>query len=438
MQDCSVNKTVQLGLCSSCGICKNVCPKECIEYVRKNGKYVPHVNEKKCTSCGLCLRICPGLEMEFPQKSEPLEAILGSIMICVSAWSRNSELRHVSASGGVVSTLVERLLNQGAYDTAFCIDSYSYDTQLITEAVTIERMSGDWTESSLPKSRYLPVSHEKAVSYILQHRDKRVIILGTGCAIHGFRKLEKAFQVDPDRVLLIGLFCDKVFNYNVNDYFQNRFGLRKRITAIHFKNKECGGWPGDMKFFYEDGSTEYQSNKERTQIKDYFMPERCLYCIDKLNSQADISVGDNYTDEGSSTLGSNSVIIRTAQGEKAWNCVRGSLEFVACDPAKLRDAQFLDGRVKNLYFSKLKEADIKKGQGVICQLNRGVVIKEEPKEYELAWTRAKEKLQAGEVYRENPNELDHQLKLTERRRNKKDPRVIAERFCNALKRRLLF
>lgn len=404
--------------------------------VRNKGCFQPFIDKERCVNCGTCISVCPGLGMEYPDKPEPLEAIIGNVVASYNAWSKNDNLRFVSASGGVSLTLVETLLKRNIYDVAFCVTSYMYEQQLTSEPITAEDMNTSWQDSSLPKSRYLAVSHEKAVAYIIKNKEKRVILIGTACAIRGFRKVFKAFHLDPERYLLIGLFCDKVFNYNVNEYYQNRFGNGKRITAFHFKNKESGGWPGNMKFFYEDGSEEFQDKRERADIKDFFMPERCLYCIDKLNTQADLSIGDNYTDVGRSSLGSNSVLIRTAQGKKAWEYGKQYLEYIPFDYLKLRKAQYLDGRVNNLYFSKLKEQEIQKDMAKTCMLNVGVETREDPRTYELAWKRARAKIHAGEVYRENRRKLVYQLKIADRRKNSGNVFVLGERVFYAAKRML--
>lgn len=430
----SVKKIAAMGICSSCGICKSVCPKRCIEYVREKGSYIPAVDAEGCVNCGLCLNVCPGRGMVFPEKSEPVGAIEGDFKLYVNAWSKNAKLRHLSASGGVVSTLVENLLQQKIYDMAFCVDSYTYESQLKTRPVTANDLPDSWENSSFPKSRYLAVSHENAVSYILANREKRLILIGTGCAVQGFRKLIQAFNLNRNQYLLIGLFCDKVFNYNVNKYFQDRFGQGKKISAIHFKNKESGGWPGDMKVFYEDGSSDYQSQKERTAVKDYFMPERCLYCIDKLNVQADISIGDNFTNTAKSSLGSNSVLIRTTQGETAWDYVRNDLEFVSCDIKELEKAQYLDGRVNNLYFAELKAREIRKQTGEVYHFNKGVPIKNDSAEYDIAWNQMLKRIHAGAEYHENVHLLRHEMKLDQRRKNPKNPLVISERILNSIKR----
>ena len=428
--------TVETGLCSSCGICKSACPNKCIDLVRQGGLFLPRVDETICVNCGVCRKVCPGMELQYPEGSTPQNAMQGNVYASYNAWSKNPELRHVSASGGVVSTIVEVLLKEKRYDAAFCLDSYSYDNQLLTQLISAEGFEEDWLNSSIPKSRYLPVSHEKAVEYMLRNRDARLILIGSSCAISGFRKLISTYRLDADKYLLVGLFCDKVFNYNVIDYYQSRFGANNRISAIHFKNKESGGWPGDMKLFYEDGSTEYQPAKERVEVKEFFMPERCLYCMDKLNVRADLSIGDNFTDQNSSSLGSNCVLIRTTNGKKAWDHAIEYLEYEPCALDKICIAQYLDGRANNLYFSKLKEKRVQERTKKQIQINRGVITIEAPEEYGFAWKRALEKLRAGEVYQDNPNELYLQFKKAERRKNPKDPLVMGERILNAVKRRI--
>ena len=141
----------------------------------------------------------------------------------------------------------------------------------------------------------------------------------------GLQAVVKKLKLSTEQYLFIGLFCDQVFNYNVLSYFEDRYSPDAVLEEMHFKNKESGGWPGDMKLFPENGEAFYIPLAERAKAKAYFMPERCLYCVDKLNVCADISVGDNYTGRDESPLGSNSVIIRTKAGAQAWQSAKEQL-----------------------------------------------------------------------------------------------------------------
>ena len=432
MNQNTVEVTAKTGLCSSCGMCINICPKGSITWEREKGMYYPFVNNATCIGCGICKKICPGIGFSYGSVSlTEEEAATGNVIASYNAWSKDAEIRHVSASGGVVSTIISQLLTQGSYDVAFCVDSYKYDEQLTTREVRLEDLEKSLKDSTFPKSRYLPISHENAVAYVKNNRDKRVVFIGTSCAVRGFLNVIEHFKLDRSKYLVIGLFCDKVFNYNVNNYYQqDKFTKGKKIEKIHFKNKESGGWPGNMKLMFSDGTSEYLDKEERGKVKEYFMPERCLYCIDKLNIMADISLGDNYTNSNSSKLGSNSVIIRTAQGKSAWEHAKEAMEFCEVDLEEIKKAQYLNGRLNNLYFGILKEKEV----GI--NVNTGIQKTQNPLDYERAWKNQLRMLHAGEVFDQNSQELDKQMVVTEKKKNSKNLGNVLERGYYFIKRRL--
>lgn len=409
----TVARTVLAGLCCSCGICKGICPKECISWDRKNGLYIPHIDEQKCVSCGLCAAVCPGLGHRYTPKETAQETVTGPVQECFNAWSRDARLRHVSASGGVVSTMIQELLGTGAYDGAFCLDTYDYREQLKTRLYTAQEVARCWDQSNAPKSRYLPVSHEDAVFYLKNHREKRVILVGTSCAVRGLLAAIQKLNLKRENYLLIGLFCDKVFNYHVLSYFEDTYAAGVPLKALHFKNKESGGWPGDMKFFPETGDPFYVPLAQRAKAKAYFMPERCLYCVDKLNVWADISLGDNYTGKDESELGSNSVILRTQAGKEAWAAVQSKLEVRKISIADIQKAQAIDLRLSNLYCGDCKTAQT---EG-ISDLNPGVPRELPHESVRPSWKHSLDQLWAGAVYDTAPKALKKQMKKDQKKPN---------------------
>lgn len=409
----TVQYTVQNNLCCGCGVCKGTCPKGCITWVRKNGLYLPCIDESQCTNCGLCASVCPGLGHAYEPKETAAETVSGSELTCCNAWSKDAALRHVSASGGVVSTMVRALLMSGQYDGAFCLDSYDYRQQLRTRLYTADEVAACWDQSCAPKSRYLPVSHENAVAYIKENRTARLIFVGTSCAVRGLQAAVSKLRLNREQYLFIGLFCDKVFNYNVLSYFQNAYASGSELDALHFKNKESGGWPGDMKLFPANKDAFYVPLSERAKAKDYFMPERCLYCVDKLNACADISLGDNYTGKDDSPLGSNSVIIRTANGMSAWQAAKDGLEIRNITIADIQKAQYLQGRLNNLYFSDIKASKIE-GMPV---LNQGVPREHNCEEFTQAWKDCVNRLKSGAIYNVCPEVLRKQMQKDSKKPN---------------------
>lgn len=403
MERNTITMTVQSELCCGCGICKALCPSKCISWEKRHGIYVPHICEEQCLKCGLCASVCPGLGHDYETHGSAIATITGSVKICYNAWSKDDVLRYNCASGGVVSTLVRKLLGSGEYDGVFCVDSYDYREQVRTQFYSVKEVMEPQFQLKTPKSRYLPVSHENAISYIMEHREERLILIGTSCAIRGLVGALTKMGRKREQHLFIGLFCDKVFNYNVLPYFENTSASGRKIKELHFKNKESGGWPGNMKFFPENGTPFYASSSERVKAKDYFMVERCLYCVDKLNVYADISLGDNYTKQDDPELGSNSVIIRTEKGLDAWELVCDNLEICPVDITSIQKAQSLGWRMNNLYFGDLKTNWAK------LELNRGVTRENEAADYRKAWESALRKLGAGAIYDSAPEVLEKEM-----------------------------
>lgn len=416
MERNTVKDTVRANLCCGCGICAGICPKNCISWDKTNGLYVPHVDEQLCVHCGLCASVCPGLGHNYAPAKTAAETITGTVLYCYNAWSRDAELRHVSASGGVVSTIIRELLEVGAYDGAFCLDTYDYRNRLKTRLYTAEEVAADWACSNAPKSRYLPVSHENAVAYMKENRNARLVFVGTACAIRGLQAATKKLNLNRENYLFIGLFCDKVFNYNAISYFENTYSPNAPLEALHFKNKESGGWPGDMKFFPKNGEPFYRPLADRAKAKAYFMPERCLYCVDKLNICADISLGDNYTGKDDSKLGSNSVIIRTQIGASAWVAAKNKLEIRDIGIEDIQMAQAIDWRLDNLYSGDLKAAQIGKDMDFNC----GVPREKDINAFKRPWITSLQKLRTGAVY-----DTDHEkLKKQVRKDNKAVNHVV--------------
>lgn len=402
----NVEITKELGLCCSCGMCKSVCPKSCIEYEKKDGMYYPVINNTMCIDCGVCYDICPGIAHKY-KYTDALKAVTGDYIYSVNAFSKNDNLRHVSASGGCVSTLITELLSKSIYDVSTTVDTYEYTEQVKSTIITEDSVLGDYSETTYPKSRYLAISHEDIITYILNNRDKKVIFVGTSCAIRGFVNVIEKFKLNRDNYLLIGLFCDKIFNYNIFDYYST-FADNKELTSLHFKNKDSGGWPGNMKLMFSDGTYKYLNFSERAKMKEFFMPERCLYCVDKLNVEADISIGDNFTDFYSSNKGSNSVIIRTQRGLDAWNSACDSISSECIDVDIIAQAQGIEARINNAYFACVKQGLNKN----ICSkfnMNTTINLPDNLVDYYQGYISSLKKLKLGKRYIENPEALKKYL-----------------------------
>ena len=63
-----VNKiTIDIELCKGCGLCVEVCPKNCIvisKISNKSGYFPAEFCQKGCTACAACAVMCPEAAIE--------------------------------------------------------------------------------------------------------------------------------------------------------------------------------------------------------------------------------------------------------------------------------------------------------------------------------------------------------------------------------------
>lgn len=368
----TVQFTTEHNLCISCGVCEGICTKNCITMVRNNGMFIPRIGDN-CIHCGMCFKACPGKGIVGSTAEEiNVDDLMGTYMFLYNAWSKDGSIRHNAASGGVTSTLIQYLLERQMYDVAFVVKDFAYDKQIHSEPVYSGHEVVNFIDDThlVTKSRYVPIGHDYAVKYIIENPTKKVILVGSPCAIRGILNVVEIKKLNRNNYLLIGLFCESVMNYNVWNYFSGKkFSAGKGLTALHFKNKESVGWPGNMKLLFVDGSYKYYDKSYRMEVKPYFKPERCIYCVDKLNVNADISLGDNYTGVDDSELGSNTVIVRSQIGLDAWKYCESELEVRQIDRNHVIFSQLLEHRIRNIEYADFKQRNIKNETGINLDIN---------------------------------------------------------------------
>ena len=115
-----------------------------------------------CCGCGICKGSCP--------------------KGCIS-WNEKDGL------------YVPKIDTQSCIQCSLCVAvcpglGHSYE-----RAGTAADTAAGWDSSNAPKSRYLPVSHETAIAYIKSHRDARLILVGTSCAIRGLQAAIKKLNL---------------------------------------------------------------------------------------------------------------------------------------------------------------------------------------------------------------------------------------------------
>ncbi len=340
----TVDFVVKNGLCCSCGVCAGACPFGSITMgLTKDGFLYPSVHTDTCKSCGLCVKVCPGkqsfeevIKGNFYEDGEP---------IAYNGHTKNEELLKHSASGGVCSQLIDSLLKIGG-GVALVVNTWDFSKAVTTEVCTE-------ISPSMGGSRYISVSHENGIKYLLSHREEKMIFVGTGCAIRGVLNVIKAYHLPRENYLLIGLFCDKTMTYRVWDYFALRLRREGKLQELYFRSKKKSGWPGDMLLVCENKEFDFPKG-ERQKVKDFFANERCLYCVDKLACCADISLGDNYTQTFVNKKGTSTILLRTELGKKYFQSFKDQFELQPTDMESVKKAQEIAKIKERVQFAHIK------------------------------------------------------------------------------------
>jgi len=306
---------VENDLCTSCGTCAGICPTSAISMKKNLGIYVPFIDSSKCTSCGICLLVCPGYSVDFKMLNNqifgniPQNHMIGNFIESHIAYAKDVQIRKVSQSGGIITTLLIHALNENLIDGAIV-------TRMKTPfqpEVFIAKSEKEIISAS--KSKYCPIPLNHIIKK-LSEIDGKYAYVGLPCHIHGIRKAEKKFKWLQDKILFhFGLICEGTLNYNFIDYLIFHSKIKKEdLLQVQYRDKTWRGWPGDISLLLKNGCTLNVSRECRLNSKPFFTPWRCYICSDKLNTLADISFGDAWLHSFSNeSLGRSIIIIRKKQ-----------------------------------------------------------------------------------------------------------------------------
>ena len=322
MKKDTVEKVVKNGLCTSCGICNGICPKDCISFYDSKEWNTPTINHDVCISCGLCYDVCPGKGVQLNHLSDSCFAEDSKIQknLCVGYYrhtyvghSTNDNVRMHCATGGMVTQFLIWLLEKGQIDGAVVV-RYKKDNPLVPEPFIATTKEELWDSRS---SKYVVLSMDKVAKEIARGQYKNLAVVGLPCQIQGWRLLARNNKRVRDSIIgYFAIYCSINKTKLSMDYYPQRYQIETtNIGRFAFRDDGCLGY---MKFEDKKGGVikkiPYQNFWFGTH--SFFTNPRCLMCIDQFGELADISFGDihikPYSDD---MVGTNSIITRSAYWE---------------------------------------------------------------------------------------------------------------------------
>lgn len=300
--------------CTGCMSCLNACPASAIRtQTDAEGFWHPEIMGDECIDCGKCTKACPILNP--PHRDDAL-----ATKEIYAAWSRDSETRRQSSSGGFFSEAASVILGKGGV-----VYGAAYDGSLVVKHVAVTS-----TEelSRLRGSKYVQsmtgdVFQQVATSL---KSGRLVLFTGTPCQVAGLhsflrRPHENLYTAD---ILCHGVPSPRVFE----DYKRWLQKMRNApLGNLVFRDKKWSWKDYNIRAVFDtpEGAAriddyikiQQQDPFMRGFLRNYYLRPACHACrFANMDRPGDISMGDFWgyrrrkglykdTDEGVSLILAN-------------------------------------------------------------------------------------------------------------------------------------
>ncbi len=314
-------------LCSGCGVCSLICPKNAIRFrVLTNGYIRPLLDPSNCINCYLCEKVCPFLEEPNSLMSRGLygnkeNALIGKYLKVVLAWSTNKYVRFMGSSGGVITSLLIYLLRKRHIDAVVVpklhvINGRVFGVyEVVTDPAKLIEYSG---------SIYAPIFGVHKALKEVSLRKSKIAIVAPPCLIRGLRN---AMRFNPrlrnSIRYVLGVYCNNMPSASATEYVMNTF--LNNVSNVNHVRFRGFGWPGYLNIRTVNGRSfriKFQEYYD-SGFGQYFYDYSCFMCNDHTAELADISFADPWTYQVDIGLGKTLVVIRTAEG---WRVFREAVE----------------------------------------------------------------------------------------------------------------
>lgn len=218
-----MEKVCDFNICTGCGLCSNICPKNAISMLEigEHGHFKPYIDPARCVECHLCEKKCPALN----------ESVFHGNLDTYAAWLTDDEKRKGSSSGGVAAALYETALGQGFHIVGtYLDDGFRARMELTDDPARVRAFQGSKYMQVIPGSVY-----SDAVR-VLKNSGK-VLFIGSPCQCAA---MKTAAGTDQDRLITVELIChgtpaQKIFLEHAAMH-ENRSGAK--ISDVSFRSEK--------------------------------------------------------------------------------------------------------------------------------------------------------------------------------------------------------
>lgn len=308
----NIKYVIDQNLCTGCGMCSNVCPKQCIttELCTKEGAYRTSINLNICINCGFCQKVCPVYTWDNHYENP----FVGDYVGIFSGYSLNDTHRIASASGGITTTLLGYLFKKRMIDAAV-VAYRKLQSPLECELRIATSMEEVYASKG---SVYSPTSYANIIKSIKTSGLSHFAIVGLPCHIEGMQQLCKLDgKLGCKIVFKIALVCGHTPSVKAYEYSLKHLKIKQEdVKGLQNRGE---GWPGCMQI--DIGRQRvlkiaygHKYSWGQTLGSPLFTPSGCKHCMDATGYRADISICDAWLAKYSSdTKGRNLLLVRSRE-----------------------------------------------------------------------------------------------------------------------------
>lgn len=205
----------------------------------------------------------------------------------ILAYSNDTAVRQCATSGGIGSSLVNRLFAQGRINSAI---SFEYDKKLLKYRPCIVSSAEDYFVSG-------SIYHEiNLYAYIREHMEEiksPFLCFALPCQVNPIKNLLEKQGIES---YIIELTCSSQQSFEATEYLLKRVGVSKEnVSSIRYRGD---GWPGGICITLKDGSCVRVPNNNSIWMHIFqshlFVMPRCFYCQPVRETMSDIKLADPW------------------------------------------------------------------------------------------------------------------------------------------------
>lgn len=301
-------------LCTGCGTCKNVCPRDAIAMQPDlYGFFRPVFNSQKCINCRQCLKMCPSLHPRYNNLKEPE---------CYAVCAEDA-IREKSSSGGVFTLLADEIFRQGgSVCGAAWTEDFHVEHVIIHDSSDLNRLSHSKYLQSDVGNCYIKIKE-------MLDKDETVLFSGCPCQVAG---LNAYLGKNYDCLYTIDLLCHYVPSPTVfQKYLHENFDV-SNLKSFDFRSKVHGWDYYTQLITIKDGSEIIRDIHNDLFQRGFhprlFMNRTCEFCqFANLPRQGDITIGDFWESENRSNnfsdgKGTSSVLLNNDKGRELYEKIQ--------------------------------------------------------------------------------------------------------------------